>query len=744
MILNSLYDAINDTTNNKPAVKKESIRLLAFLAATHTDYAATHLPKIIGNILKRLKDSDSGVKDACREAIGQLSFLYLKGENGGGDDNNIGPVVSLFVKPLFEAMNEQNKGVQAGAAMCMAKMVEMASDHPPLLAFQKLNGRIWKFLNSPNFLANAALLPVVSSLSQVGAISRQVLEPLLQSIHECLNSSDWTTRKAAADTLNVLALYSSNLITEKPTSTITILEACRFDKIKPVRDSITEALQVWKHISEGCEDQKPPDQPAKLSGKGFPKSDGKRTEPPPPPSDGQTNGQSVSEKTIGTKKKAPPLSDKELNPEFFQRLERRVSGEVEVVVNRRFVKSSNSQNEEEPDINDTDPGSKSKSKSKVNLRDCNPESRAGDSSSRQQECDDKNDRSHREGLTSSNGNWLGIQRQLIQLERQQAYLMNMLQDFRGGSRDGMVTLENRVRGLERVVEDMACNLSVSSNSRRVSSYMTGFDESCGRSLGKYNGFSDYPNTKYGRNDDGISYRASWRPDNGRNTHIGLRKTMDSRSPKSENGSEHVNRRGWGDVRFGEGPSARSIWQASKDEATLAAIRVAGDGDGPVGNGGAAAEVAGDESRVRNREPVWRNAMDAVRLGDMDTAFAEVLSSGDDLLLVKLMDRTGPVVFQLSSDVASEVLHAVVQFLLEPYLIDICLSWIQQLLNGIVENGTDVLGIPMEVKREILVNLDEASSTIDLPEDWEGLMPDQLLLQLASVWNIVDLQHLHKS
>lgn len=66
---------------------------------------------------------------------------------------------------------------------------------------------------------------------QVGAISPQALEPLLQSIHDCLSSSDWSTRKAAADTLIVLALHSSNLIKEKPTSTITILEAIRFDKV---------------------------------------------------------------------------------------------------------------------------------------------------------------------------------------------------------------------------------------------------------------------------------------------------------------------------------------------------------------------------------------------------------------------------------------------------------------------------------------------------------------------------------
>ncbi|KAI3688542.1 hypothetical protein L2E82_46184 [Cichorium intybus] len=679
MLLNSLYDATNDTTTNKPPVKKEAIRLLSFLCATHTESAASHLTKIITHIVKRLKDPDSGVKDSCRESIGHLSFLYLKGERG---DNNIGSVVSLFVKPLFDAMNEQNKAVQAGAALCMAKMVEMASD-PPVLGFQKLCSRICKFLNSPNFLANAALLPVVSRLSQVGAISPQALEPLLQSINDCLNSSDWSTRKAAADTLIVLALHSSNLIKEKPTSTISTLEACRFDKIKPVRDSITEALQLWNRIAESCEDQKTSghgedSEQEKLSRKDLSKLDAKRLETPA--KNGETKSQNVSEKTTGTRKKGPPLSDKELNPEFFQRLETRVSGEVEVIVPRRFLKSSNTQNEEDPDINVNNPGSKSKETYQPD-EPVNSQIQAGDPSPRRREFENK-------------GNLLGIQRQLLQLERQQAYIMNMLQDFKGGSHDGMVTLENRVWGLERVVQDMARNFSsVSMYSQRGSNYM----------MGKYNGFSEYSNM--GSSNRGMGRGSSWDYKHGQ---IGLRRAMDSRLPK------------------GVGPSARSVWQASKDEATLDAIRVA------------APEMKADDSVLT----AWRNAMDGVGEGDMDMAFSEVLSTGDDLLLVKLMDRTGPVVDQLSSDVASEVLHAVAQFFLEPNLFDICLSWIQQLLDMIVDNGKDVLGIPEEVKREILVNLNKASSSIDPPEDWEGLWPDQLLLQLASAWDI-NLQQLHK-
>ncbi|GLT72637.1 hypothetical protein SLA2020_445510 [Shorea laevis] len=135
-------------------------------------------------------------------------------------------------------------------------------------------------------------------------------------------------------------------------------------------------------------------------------------------------------------------------------------------------------------------------------------------------------------------------------------------------------------------------------------------------------------------------------------------------------------------------------------------------------------------------------MDALQVGDMDSAYAEVLSTGDDHLLVKLMDRSGPVVDQLSNEVASELLHAVGQFLLERNLFDLCLSWIQQLVEIVLENGPHVLSIPMEVKKELLLNLHEASSTMDPPEDWEGVMPDQLLLQLASAWGI-DLRQLQK-
>ncbi|XP_022937095.1 microtubule-associated protein TORTIFOLIA1-like [Cucurbita moschata] len=845
MLLNCLYDSSADP---KPSVKKDSLRLLTLVCASHSDSTSTHLTKIIAHIIRRVKDADSGVKDSCRDAIGALSAQYLKGDSSGGDNGGLGSVVALFVKPLFEAMGEQNKGVQSGAALCMAKMVECAAS-PPIMAFQKLCPRICKLLNNPNFLAKASLLTVVSNLSQVGAIGQQSLEHLLPSIHELLGSTDWATRKAAADALSALALHSSNFITDGGASTLAVLEACRFDKIRPVRDSMTEALQLWKKLAgktDGAAESQNESQDgenhdsAELSKKSDLKNanspqggrslDKDKSEDSVPVSNSasKTKCGSISDKAaVILKKKVPALTDKELNPEFFQKLETRGSGDlpVEVVLPRRHASSSNT-NDEKPEPEDANAGVRSTHventqaddfqsafnkfrdseraqmakprdyddlgrdkwhEGKLNERDSrtraynvNDQSEISQRESSGARSDfSKMDTQSESAYMNNKGSWSAIQRQLLQLERQQAHLMNMLQDFMGGSHEGMLTLENRVRGLERVVEDMARDLSVSSGRR--GNFALGFEGTSNRPLGKYSGILDYPGAKFGRNNDGrMSFgerfvqsegigsnmrgrNAAWRPDMNetwdypvymsRNGQMSSKRSLDggidNRSSKSEQEIDQGggNRRAWdkgaGPLRLGEGPSARSVWQASKDEATLEAIRVAGEDNGisrtpKVAIPELRAEAMEDDNVGQERDPVWTswtNAMDALQVGDMDTAYAEVLSTGDDILLIKLMERTGPVVDQFSNEIAVEIFRAVGQFLLEQNLFDICLSWIQQLVDIILDNGPDCVGIPMDMKKELLLNVLEASSTMDTPEDWEGALPDQLLAQLASAWRI---------
>ncbi|XP_026392560.1 microtubule-associated protein TORTIFOLIA1-like isoform X2 [Papaver somniferum] len=800
VFLNCLYDSTNDP---KPTVKKESLRLLGSLCTSHTDFTSTHLTKIISFIVKRLKDSDSSVRDSCRDTIGTLSCLYLNGDNA-----NVGSVLSLFVKPLFEAMGEQNKVVQAASALAMARMVESSVDMP-VTVLQKLCPRISKFLNNQNFLAKAALFSVVSSLSQVKAIAPQNFSSLLQSMHDCLESSEWSTRKAAADTLISLASHSSHLIKDGDGTALIInkLEACRFDKVKPVRDSMTETLHLLKKISEKNADGIPDDpNPTPEDGKSLESAqtkilDHKNLNPDEksstaandasiissPPADSLLNEKdnSISDKTVGAMKKKPhTFSDKELNPEFFQKFETNSGDLPEVVLPHRSHSSAISQSEDESEPTDTDHFCRLNHNGKRRDKWVVQRSiRGKDANMRAYDVDNSAEASCREDscsagiglprnesqVESSNSkvNWLAIQRQLSQMERQQAHLMNMLQDFMGGSHDGMITLENRVRGLERVVEDMARDLAISSG-RRTNNCFTGYEVSSSRTLGKYR-VHPFPERYSSSDGIGSGFRGRdthWRSDvsdtwdsypynSSRNGHLSSRRALGGRSPVRENDGDQVgSRRGWdkgpGSTRLGEGPSARSVWQASKDEATLEAIRVAGEENGssrPIARveKELIGEAVGDENAGQDRGSIWAswsNAMDALQAGDVDLAYGEVLSTADDLLLVKLMDRTGPALGHLSDETANELLHATAQFLLEQNLFDIGFSWIQQLVDLVNENGCEIFNISMESKRQVLSNLQEASTTIEPPHNWEGPSPDQLMSQLGSAWGI-ELQQFQK-
>ncbi|XP_062189689.1 microtubule-associated protein TORTIFOLIA1-like isoform X2 [Phragmites australis] len=822
MLLNAL---VSDSQGLASPARRESLRLLATLCAAHPEVAAPHLHKVLAHLARRLKDpaSDTSVRDSCRDAAGQLAAVYLRPMAASGAAEAGNATVTLFVKPLFEVMGEQSKVVQGGAAACLAKTVEGAGPGPGVIGmFGKLGPRVCKLLGGQGVQAKGALLGVIGSLAQVGAISPQNMQPTLQNIRDCLENSDWATRKAAADTLCVLATHSGHLIGDGTAPTIAALEACRFDKVRPVRDSMIDAVQLWKKLTgedgNDGKNKEPADSEGKLDSKRSMQSSGKFESfkdsfPDSPTNNEKGKGSSIAEKAAILLKKRPTLMDREVNPEFFQKLETRSADDlaVEVVVPRKTL-LSNLRNKDESE-EDGDPAGPANSNGSAddeanltqmrassnfqNIRDKWAGQRGNrnkDTKARASDVEYRSENSAKdsaaatmnipgEGPSINNKtNWLAIQRQLSHLERQQTSLMNMLQDFMGGSHDSMVTLENRVRGLERVVEGMAREISLSSG-RRGGGSVLGFDSSPGRSSMKYNGFHEYPNSKFGRSGDGRMGFAeryfsadgmasglrspSWRQDSepwdsyaysgsrsGVNARRGLDSvSSDSRMPRNERSNDQAGpRRGWdkgqGPFRFGEGPSARSAWRASKDEATLEAIRVAGEDNG---SSRAAARIAipeldgeclNGDNQGNERGLLWESwtrAMDAVHVGDIDTAYAEVLSTGDAELLVKLMEQTGPVVDQLSNEVANEVLHAVGQFLVEESFYDIALNWLQQLTDLVMENGSDYLGIPLDAKQDLLLGLHEATA-IELPDDWEGATPVQIMKQLASSWRI-DLQQL---
>ncbi|KAJ0986385.1 hypothetical protein J5N97_004741 [Dioscorea zingiberensis] len=92
------------------------------------------------------------------------------------------------------------------------------------------------------------------------------------------------------------------------------------------------------------------------------------------------------------------------------------------------------------------------------------------------------------------------------------------------------------------------------------------------------------------------------------------------------------------------------------------------------------------------------------------------------LLQEEMRKARPIRDELTSAASLEAINSIAQ---TPEGI---------LTDMVIENGPDFLGISLEGKRQILLDLHEACA-MEPPEDWDGPTPDQMMVQLASAWEI---------
>ena len=85
----------------------------------------------------------------------------------------------------------------------------------------------------------------------VEEVFQDFVTPLLPPLIECVKMSEWGTRKMAVDVIYTLgAIVKGEQLGRAKKQVLEALNKCRFDKIKPVREAATEAIQVIREIKE--------------------------------------------------------------------------------------------------------------------------------------------------------------------------------------------------------------------------------------------------------------------------------------------------------------------------------------------------------------------------------------------------------------------------------------------------------------------------------------------------------------
>ncbi|CAI9756247.1 unnamed protein product [Fraxinus pennsylvanica] len=398
-------------SSDKSPVRRQCVRLLGILSASHGDALSPHLSRMLSSVFRRLRDPDSSVRSACVDAITSITTHVTK------------PPFSAILKPLVDALfHEQDQNSQIGASLCLAAAVEAAQE-PDMVELKTLLQRLLKLVKSDCFKAKSSLLVLIGSIVSVGAAkSKNLLNCLISATVELLSNEDWATRKAAAEVLERLATAETNMLPEFKASCVATLDSRRFDKVKVVRETMNRALEMWRGV------------PAVYEEESTSKDGGSGEHSPIRISTSPANSGSV---TPRVKKMLTSRSPASSSSSIASNEKRTLKSE-----NRKPITSRSSK---------VDFGKSFRFRVvPCNGNDDNVFDMATDNAN---ECN-LGDQKEFEDISL-------IREQLVQIENQQSSLLELLQRFIGNSQKGMNSLEKRVNGLEKVLDEMSRDLAIS-------------------------------------------------------------------------------------------------------------------------------------------------------------------------------------------------------------------------------------------------------------------------------------------
>ncbi|KAG5230075.1 TORTIFOLIA1 protein [Salix suchowensis] len=474
---------LSTDSNDKPLVRKHCLHLLSTLSALYSNSLSNSLPKILSYITRRLRDPDSSViRSQCLAAITSLASNITKL-----------PFSTAFLKQLSESVfTEQELNAQIGSALCLAAAIDAAPDPEEGRLGKVLVPKLERLVRSEGYKAKFAALVVVGSVIGVGGL-RGIgggIGGVVKCLVGFLSSEDWNSRKAAAEALRKLAVVERDGVAEFKSECLKVFENRRFDKVKAAREVMNETIEAWKQVPDVSEEASPP--PRSLASSRDDASDkrhwsGSKTFCAAGSEASQMRKKSSlairttpDSSLAATARKRSPLksTEKKTSLAMCRKVDQNklVDWKVEISVPNSISSTAvgeNDRNEKNANVSErrfAKPETKralfSKNSDEKTLKfggfksgsrvaPCNgeiPQSTVVASSGTENQHSNHNES---EDLTL-------IRNQLVQIERQQSSLLDLLQNFIGSSQNGMRSLETRVHGLELALDEISYDLAVSS------------------------------------------------------------------------------------------------------------------------------------------------------------------------------------------------------------------------------------------------------------------------------------------
>ncbi|CAN0900717.1 TORTIFOLIA1-like protein 3 [Linum grandiflorum] len=473
---------------DKALVRKQCLRLLSLLSLLHSNSLSSFLPKIITYLTRRLRDLDSSIRSECVAAVSSLSSNVTKP-----------PFSSAFLKPLSEAVfTEQDLNAQVGSALCLAAAIDSAPDPDPGRLGKALVSRLERLVKNDAYKAKSAGLVVLGSVIGVGGVRGYGgMSGLVKCLTGFLSHQDWAARKAAAEALCRLAIAERDALAEFKNQCLTVFENRRFDKVKATREVMSQMIEAWKQVPDVSDEPSPPPRSQASSrdevadGRNAPSGSRKHYSPSTEPAQTRTRGVLSAVCTpangFSSRKRGPVKSaDQKNSPTMTQQqVERKkpLDWKVDVSVSDNSFTGVGDDTRMKQRIDDAPQSRLTKPETRRALFSRNSDDKAAKSSGFKSgsrvaphdgnaNCTVVTNSAENHNTNHKDSEELSLIRsQLLQIERQQSSLLDLLQRFIGSSQNGMSSLETRVHGLELALDEISYDLAVS-NGRMANSHGT--------------------------------------------------------------------------------------------------------------------------------------------------------------------------------------------------------------------------------------------------------------------------------
>jgi len=217
--------------HQKPAMKKETLKIIGVMAEVFEERIIEFLPKILALATKKIKDNDPQLHGPLSDSIGSVIGFGLRNL----DLDQSYKQISNALKAFYQLLSTGSKFTQIGASMCIAKIIQSSPVECLYYLIDEITFKLIELIKLPSCKAQLQLFECILSL--ILAVEENVeklgenAKALLPIVIDNMAHPDWNVRKIAVEVIYTLSVLVSDVLTPYKHEILEVLNHCRFDKV---------------------------------------------------------------------------------------------------------------------------------------------------------------------------------------------------------------------------------------------------------------------------------------------------------------------------------------------------------------------------------------------------------------------------------------------------------------------------------------------------------------------------------